>query len=79
MVGGIWQFLKEPANLAVLGSIGAGITAIAGGAWAFFTYFHEKKEEKPPSPPPDTTIIVEQKGTGIDDSGKKIRLRITRL
>jgi hypothetical protein len=36
--------------LTVLGSIGAGIAAIAGAAWAVFTYF-DKKEEKGPSAP----------------------------
>jgi tetratricopeptide (TPR) repeat protein len=45
MLGSVWPFLKDPANLAVLGSIGAGIAAIAGGAWAFFTYFDKKKEK----------------------------------
>jgi hypothetical protein len=39
MFGGIWQFLKDPANLGVLGSIGAVIVAIGTGAWALFTYF----------------------------------------
>jgi tetratricopeptide (TPR) repeat protein len=50
MPGSVWQFLKDPANLAVLGSIGAGIAAIAGGAWAFFTYFDKKKEKGPSAP-----------------------------
>ena len=45
MLGSIWPFLKDPANLAVLGSIGAGITAIAGGAWALFTFFIKKSEK----------------------------------
>lgn len=31
MLGSVWRFLKDPANLAVLGSIGAVITAIAQG------------------------------------------------
>jgi hypothetical protein len=47
---GIWQFLREPANLAVLGSIGAGIAAIATGAWAVFTFFAKKKEKGPSAP-----------------------------
>jgi hypothetical protein len=40
MLGRIWQFLKEPANLAV-------ITAIGAGAWAAFVYFHPAPEAKP--------------------------------
>ena len=47
MLGSIWQFLKDPANLAVLGSIGAGIAAIAGGAWAVFTFFARKSDKGP--------------------------------
>jgi tetratricopeptide (TPR) repeat protein len=50
MLGGIWQFLKDPADLTVLGSIGAGIVAIVGGAWAVFTYFDKKKEKVPSAP-----------------------------
>jgi hypothetical protein len=50
VLGGIWPFLKDPANLAVLGSIGAGIVAIAGGAWAVFTFFAKKSEKGPPTP-----------------------------
>jgi hypothetical protein len=41
MIGGIWRFLKEPANLTVL-------TAIGAGAWAAFVYFHPAPETKPP-------------------------------
>jgi len=45
MFDSILQFLKDPANLAILGSIGAVIAAIAGGAWAVFTYFDKKNEK----------------------------------
>jgi hypothetical protein len=41
MLGSIWRFLKEPANLAA-------ITAIGAGAWAVFVYFHPVPEVKPP-------------------------------
>ena len=47
---GVWQFLKDPANLAVLGSIGAVITAIAGGAWAVFTFFAKKNKKGSTTP-----------------------------
>ncbi|MGQ0444894.1 MAG: hypothetical protein ACT4O2_07170 [Beijerinckiaceae bacterium] len=50
MFGGIWQFVKEPDNQAVLASIGAGVAAIATGAWAVFTFL-AKKREKGPTPP----------------------------
>jgi threonine/homoserine efflux transporter RhtA len=50
MLGSVWQFLKDPANLAVLGSIGAGIAAIAGGAWAVFTFFAKKSEKGSTTP-----------------------------
>jgi hypothetical protein len=49
MLGGICQFLKVPANLAVLGSIGAGIAAIAGGAWAVYVHFYPSPEAKQPA------------------------------
>jgi hypothetical protein len=41
VLGSIWQFLKDPVNLAV-------ITAIAGGAWAVFTFFAKKSEKGSP-------------------------------
>ncbi len=50
MLGSFWQFLKDPANIAVLGSIGAGIAAVAGGAWAVFTFFAKKSEKGPSAP-----------------------------
>ncbi len=50
MFESILKFLRDPANLAILGSIGAAIAAIACGAWAVFTYF-DKKNEKGPSAP----------------------------
>jgi tetratricopeptide (TPR) repeat protein len=50
MVGSFWQFLKDPANLAVITAIGAGIAAIAGAAWAFFTFFAKKAEKGPSAP-----------------------------
>ena len=59
MLGGIWQFLKDPANLAVLGSIGAVIAAIAVGAWAVFTLFAKKSEKGPSAPQPSTTVTVQ--------------------
>ena len=49
MFESILKFLRDPANLAILGSIGAAIAAIACGAWAVFTYFD--KNEKGPSAP----------------------------
>ena len=50
MLGSVWLFLKDPANLTVLGSIGAGIAAVAGGAWAVFTFFAKKSEKGPSAP-----------------------------
>jgi threonine/homoserine efflux transporter RhtA len=50
MLAGIWLFLKEPANLPVLSSIGVGIATIAAGAWAVFTFFAKKKETGPSAP-----------------------------
>ncbi len=50
MPGSIWQFLNVPANLAVLGSISAGIAAITGGAWAVFTFFAKKSEKGSTAP-----------------------------
>jgi hypothetical protein len=40
MFGGIWRFLKDPVNFAV-------IAAIAGGAWALFVHFYPTPEAKP--------------------------------
>jgi tetratricopeptide (TPR) repeat protein len=50
MLGSIWPFLKDPANLAVLGSIGAGIAAVVTAAWAVFSFFSKKGEKVLPVP-----------------------------
>jgi hypothetical protein len=50
MLGSIWPFLKDPANLAALGSIGAGIAAVVTGAWAVFSFFSKKGEKGPLAP-----------------------------
>ncbi|HEY4848135.1 MAG TPA: hypothetical protein VIH87_10200 [Methylocella sp.] len=50
MLGSIWPFLKDPANLAILGSIGAGFATIIAGAWAVFTFFAKKSERGPSAP-----------------------------
>jgi hypothetical protein len=50
MLGSIWQFLKDPADLKILGSIGAGIATIIAGAWAVFTYFAKKGEKGSSAP-----------------------------
>jgi hypothetical protein len=50
MLDCIWQFLKDPANIAVLGSIGAGIATFSAGVWAVFTFFANKKEKGASAP-----------------------------
>ena len=50
LLGSVWLFLKDPANLAVLGSIGAVIAAIATGPWAVFSFLAKKSEKGPPTP-----------------------------
>jgi tetratricopeptide (TPR) repeat protein len=50
MLGSIWQFLKDPADLKILGSIGAGIATIIAGAWVVFTYFAKKGEKGSSAP-----------------------------
>jgi hypothetical protein len=45
MAGSIWQFLKDPVNLGVLGSIGAVMATIAACAWSVFTFFAKKSEK----------------------------------
>jgi tetratricopeptide (TPR) repeat protein len=50
VLGSILQFLKDPANLGVLRSIGAAMATIAAASWAVFTYFDKKKEKGPSAP-----------------------------
>jgi hypothetical protein len=42
MLDGFWAFLKDPANRAVIGWIGAGIVAIASGLWAVVRFYARK-------------------------------------
>src|ERR1700730_8227365 len=50
MLGSIWPFLKDPANLAILGSTGAGFATIIAGARGAFTFFAKKSERGPSAP-----------------------------
>ncbi|MGB8899690.1 MAG: hypothetical protein WCC90_10905 [Methylocella sp.] len=50
MLGSVWLFLKDPTDLAVLGSIGAGIATFAAGAWAVCTFFAMKSQNGPSAP-----------------------------
>jgi hypothetical protein len=67
MVGSIWPFLKDPANIAVLGSIGAGIATFAAGVWAAFTFFANKKEKG--ASPPSVTANHGSVAAGRDITG----------
>jgi hypothetical protein len=46
----IWDFLKDPANQAVLGWIGGGIAAVAAGIFAVFKFRANKGDHEPPKP-----------------------------
>ena len=43
MTNGVWAFLSDPANREVLGWIGGGIVAAAGGAWAVIKFSAENR------------------------------------
>ena len=44
MLDGFWAFLKDPANRAVLGWIGAGVVTVVGGLWAVIRFYAKKRE-----------------------------------
>jgi hypothetical protein len=46
MLDALWTFLKDPANRATLGWIGAGIVVVVSGAWAVIKFL-SKKELRP--------------------------------
>ena len=47
MLNVIWDFLRDETNRAVLGWIGAGVSAVTVGIWAIVTFFAKRKESAP--------------------------------
>jgi hypothetical protein len=46
----VWSFLAEDHNQAVLGWIGSGVVAMAGGVWAVFKYVLSNRTTKKSAP-----------------------------
>ena len=51
MSDGIWSFLQDENNRALLGWIGGGIVVVAGALWAVVKFFFSKSSEKSQPPP----------------------------
>ena len=66
MLDGVWTFLRDPANQATLGWIGAGIAAVAGGCWAVIRFFAGKGDG---DPPPAVRADNKSVAIGRDSSG----------
>jgi hypothetical protein len=49
-MSGIWEFVKDPDNRAVLSWTGSGIAALAVGIWAVVKFLTTKSSHKPPKP-----------------------------
>jgi hypothetical protein len=64
MLDVFWTFLKDPANREVLGWVGAGIVAVAGGVWAVVKFFSKKDEGSKPN--------VNAEGGGVAIGGSSI-------
>jgi len=45
----MWKMLSDPKKRAVLGFIGMGFAAVAGGGWAVFTYVWPKEGHAAPA------------------------------
>jgi hypothetical protein len=43
MLGGIWSFLQDENNRAVLTWIGGGIAVVIGAVWAVLKFFFAQK------------------------------------
>jgi hypothetical protein len=43
----IWAFLQDESNRAMLGWIGGGIVAVAGGLWAVVKFYAKEGEASP--------------------------------
>jgi hypothetical protein len=48
MLASIWDFLQAESNRAVLGWVGGGVVAVAGGLWAIFKFFLATKKKGEP-------------------------------
>lgn len=46
MFDGIWAFLKDSANQAVLGWIGGGVVVVVGGFWAVVRFYASRGDDK---------------------------------
>jgi hypothetical protein len=45
MLNVFWAFLKDSANREILGWIGTGIVAVAGGLWAVVSFYSKKDDD----------------------------------
>src|SRR5580704_9471319 len=59
MLGSIWPFLKDPANLAVIAAIAGGAGVVIGGLWKAVTFFLEHYGTKPSAQQPSATVTVQ--------------------
>ena len=62
---GVWAWLKDEANRKVLAWIGAGLVAVAGGAWTVYLHFAEEN-------PATATSVNQSAKTG--DNGTAINV-----
>jgi hypothetical protein len=45
----MWEFIKDPANRAVIGWIGGGVVIILGGLWAVIKFLLSSPRQTRPS------------------------------
>src|SRR5208282_1499193 len=43
MLGGLWTWLRDPANQQTVGWIGGGFVVVVGGVWAVVKFFAKKQ------------------------------------
>jgi hypothetical protein len=70
MVETVWAFLKDGQNREILGWLGGGFVAVAGGLWAVFKFFRAgSKSERPATP----TVIASSGGIAAGRDVRNVR------
>jgi hypothetical protein len=71
VMSGLWDFLSDPANRAILTWLGGGLVVLAGGIWTVVKFF---KGQKRAISPQTSRTKVRAEGGGIG-GGRDVRIQ----
>jgi hypothetical protein len=72
---GIWSFLQDPGNRAIIGWIGGGVTVVCGAIWAVVKFFLSRGAVPKSAPAPSVTAADGGVAAGRDIRDSKIDTR----